>query len=98
LFADDYQSQTQVLVAVDANQKELHVPAETVEQGSSGQEGPPTAAALKHCTVQSCNNESREKVFQASSEFSLVLIKKPIKEMVILYLHLIFVVCVVINS
>jgi len=50
--------------------------AETVEQGSFGQEGLPTATTLQHFTVQTCNNETRERVSQASSEFSLVLIKK----------------------
>jgi len=52
------------------------LPAETVEQGRFGQEGLPTAATLKHFTVQTCKNETRERVSQASSEFSLDLIKK----------------------
>lgn len=74
LCADDYQSQKQVLMTVDVHQEELC--AETVEQGSFGQEGLPTATTLQHFTVQTCNNETRERVSQASSEFSLVLIKK----------------------
>ncbi|XP_020614089.1 uncharacterized protein LOC110052317 isoform X3 [Orbicella faveolata] len=59
---DDYQSQKQVLMTVDVHQEELC--AETVEQGSFGQEGLPTATTLQHFTVQTCNNETRERVSQ----------------------------------
>lgn len=71
MFADDCQSQKEVSMSTDVHQKELT--AQTSEQVRLCQEGLSTAAAH---AVQTCNKETRERVSQASSGLSLVLMKK----------------------